>query len=65
MVSKSMEKTKVYCDRCGNEIEYPIEKHFNLVKRKLRLINRIDHEDVDLCQECSTSLENWFKNIGE
>ena len=48
-----MTKEIVYCDRCGNEIQYPIQAHYRLYKGG-------KDERIDLCQSCIDSLGNWL-----
>lgn len=54
-----MTKEVVYCDRCNQEIHYPISRKFSLHRRHFYLI-RSDGDQVDLCQKCCTELEHWF-----
>ena len=58
---------KSFCDRCGNEIKgkcYLIESvvsflgSFNAVKLVYKMF---PDTDLELCEECSKSLEKWFK----
>ena len=50
---------KIYCDRCGKEIVYPITALMRMYRRKYR-ITEVDKR-IDLCQSCINSLYKWFK----
>lgn len=49
-----MTVTKVYCDRCGEEVHYPTE-------RKLYLSGFGREGGYDLCDSCYEELHSWFK----
>lgn len=46
--------TKVYCDRCGEEVIYPIE-------RRLHLSGIYGEDRYDLCDSCYEELHSWFE----
>lgn len=49
--------TKVYCDRCRQEFEYP-------VTRKIFLSGVGREGGYDLCDNCHRDLYNWFYELG-
>ena len=49
-----MTETKTYCDRCGEEVIYP-------VTRKLYLSGIGREGGYDLCDSCYNELHSWFK----
>ena len=61
--------TKMYCDRCGAEINirrYALLSHRTMFARQrlIPAILRTDWIDVDkdLCPECENSYIHWFMN---
>lgn len=56
-----MEKKTYYCDRCGAEVQYPLSTSYNIIKRKLFILDKRFGDTLDLCQDCYDSLEQWMK----
>ena len=54
---------KCICDRCGTEMEKKSVWFEELPRLELKIRkNPIETEPVDLCEECSRELDDWFKN---
>ena len=47
-----MTVTETYCDRCHNQVIYPIKREIHLHNRK---------GEIDLCDVCYDELFSWFK----
>lgn len=57
---------KVYCDRCGKEIDVSNEKDW-YVYPKYRVTNGDStflSTSVDLCEECEKKFDEWLKSCG-
>ena len=58
-----MTKTIVYCDRCGEEVIYPIQTRYK-VRDKFATIydnGECSGDYLDLCEKCCNDLEKWVK----
>ena len=52
---------KIFCDRCGREIDGMQLLHMNV---SISCVNSMEEKRCDLCSDCSAKLEKWIESGG-
>ena len=52
-----MQRVKIICDRCGNEVKKKTVNRYRLYKY---LLVCHDNDEIDLCENCERQLVDWF-----